>query len=98
MFDAEIFWFREAKAEKIKSHIDSIQVSHLHVARHGSIARLNRNAEELLAQKETMNLYSTQAVSKSIDCLLEALNAGFFCGYKARSERKRECTNEYMTD
>ena len=62
MFDAEILWFREAKAKKIKSHIDSIQVSHLHVARHGSIARLNRNAQELLAQKETTNLYFAQGL------------------------------------
>ncbi len=35
---------------------------------------------KLFAQEETTGLYSTQAVSKSSDCLLEALHAGFFCG------------------
>jgi len=33
---------------------------------------------KLCAQEDTTDLYSTQAVSESIDCLLEALNAGFF--------------------
>jgi hypothetical protein len=42
--------------------IDSIQVSHLHVARHGSTFVLNRLVMKLLAQKEATDWHAAQSL------------------------------------
>ena len=60
-------------------YVDSIQVSHLHMS-HDTVrlAQLNRNADELLAQKETTTLYFTRDVSFDEVCR-RTMTQGFFC-------------------
>ena len=61
--------------------IDSHQVSHLHVARHGSTL-LNRNAVKQFAQKETVKLYFAQS---SLGYMVKRLSA---CGGCLGSKRR----------
>jgi hypothetical protein len=86
----------EARAEKIKLNcIDSIQVSHLHVARHGSTFVLNRPVMKLLAQKEATDWRAAQSFSSMYRV---GFGRRIFRGWQGAGRAKEGVYIRYMTD